>query len=369
MGEERPYVPIWKTNDNQVWIIDQTKLPAERVDKRLTTFEDGYNAIKKMEVCGAGLIGVTAAYTMWLAAKQLGEMDPEMFRERMQELGKTLKGARPTAVNLAWAVDQQLAMVERGISGSVVDLEPLMVRAENIHFDDGLACHDLGVYGCDELIQKPLDDGEIEEPVGIMTHCNAGELAFAKYGSATGPIYEAHRRGIDVRVWVSETRPKNQGSSMTAWELNKYGVPHTIFVDNAASHIMQNKKVDLVIVGADRVVRNGDVANKIGTRMKAVVADIEGIPFYVALPTSTFDLETASGKDIPIEERGEDEIHYMWGMCDDGVVRRVRLTPEGSQAANYAFDVTEANLVTRLITEKGICEANEEGILKMLGKK
>lgn len=351
----RPYRTIWRhpDKDGVVQIIDQRKLPFELVIADLATVEDVAVAIREMYVRGAGLIGATAGYGMHLAARSAGSW------EELVAAGEKLKTTRPTAVNLAWAVERQLGELRNkpaedwpGVSGRVAD---------EIADEDAEACRRVGEHGL-PLIEE-IAQRKGGEPVNILTHCNAGWLAFVDYGSATSPVYAAHDRGIPVHVWVDETRPRNQGARLTAWELGQHGVPHTIIADNTGGHLMQHGMVDLVITGTDRVSRCGDVANKIGTYLKALAARDNGLPFYVALPSSTIDWELRDGvAEIPIEQRGAEEVREIEGL-DAGEVRSVVLTPEGSEVANYAFDVTPARLVSGLITERGVCEAGEEGIM------
>ncbi len=343
---KKHYRTIWVKSDDPkvVQIIDQRSLPHQFVIEDLRTVDEAVAAIKDMHVRGAGLIGASAAYGMYLAA----------LEGNIIEAGKRLKAARPTAVNLAWAVDKQMKAIEIGKS----DDEKIVIAfktANQITDEDAEYCRRIGEHGL--KIIEGISKKKNGETVNILTHCNAGWLAFVDYGSATAPIYAAFDKGIKVHVWVDETRPRNQGSSLTAWELGQHGVPHTVIVDNAGGHLMQHGLVDMVIVGTDRTTRTGDVANKIGTYLKALAAKDNNIPFYVALPSSTFDWSIKDGvKEIPIEERSPDEVRYIQGVL---------LTPETSPAANYGFDVTPARLVTGLITERGICKANEKNILKL----
>jgi methylthioribose-1-phosphate isomerase len=358
--ECRHYRTIWLKDDDGkvVQVIDQRFLPHQFVVEDLTTLRDVARAIQDMHVRGAGLIGATAGYGMYLGALNAPRSSMTAFARALSADGETLKATRPTAVNLAWAVERQLAAI-----GKAADLEGAIGiardMAETIADEDADFCRRIGDHGVTISRRKRGDT------VHILTHCNAGWLAFVDYGTATAPIYAAHEKGIHVHVWVDETRPRNQGAQLTAWELGQQGVPHTVVVDNVGGHLMQHGLVDLVITGTDRTTRAGDVANKIGTYLKALAAKDNGVPFYVALPSSTFDWSIRDGvADIPIEQRDATEVKYAWGL-HDGELVSVLLTPAGSPAANYAFDVTPARLVTGLITERGICSASEEGILNL----
>jgi methylthioribose-1-phosphate isomerase len=358
------YRTIWvnEENDKEISIIDQRYLPHQFIVEQLRSVDAVVAAIKDMHVRGAGLIGATAGYGMYLAALDMRENSDE-YLHRAADL---LKASRPTAVNLEWAVNRQLKAIVGGRTAS----EKISVArrtAALIADEDAEYCKRIGIHGVG-LIEH-LSKMKKGKTVNILTHCNAGWLAFVDYGSATAPIYEAFARGIDIHVWVDETRPRNQGASLTAWELDNQGIPHTIIVDNAGGHLMQHGLVDLVITGADRVTRGGDVANKIGTYLKALAAYDNRIPFYVALPSSSFDWEIYDGvKDIPIEERSSDEVKYVYGLGHDGPTK-VLITPANSPAANYGFDVTPARLITGLITERGICKGDERHILQLFGEK
>ena len=342
-----------------VQIIDQTRLPHEFVIEELRSLEDAVMAIRDMHVRGAGLIGATAGFGMYLAALHAPENGFEGF---MSEAGGKLKGARPTAVNLAWAVDRQLDAIQASGGAIKIKIETALTTAMAIADEDAAHCRRIGQHGV-QLIEEIAS--RKQGRVNVLTHCNAGWLAFVDHGSATSPIYAAFDRGLDVHVWVDETRPRNQGASLTAWELGNHGVPHTVIANNTGGHLMQHGMVDLVIVGTDRTTRTGDVANKIGTYLKALAARDNDIPFHVALPSSSFDWKMRDGiAEIPIEERGADEVKYIQGLCD-GKMRKVLLTPDSSRTANYGFDVTPARLVTGLITERGLCEATEAGISKL----
>jgi methylthioribose-1-phosphate isomerase len=349
------YRTIWRHPEREavVQIIDQRKLPFELLIEDLATVEEVAVAIREMYVRGAGLIGATAGYGMQLAARVAGSW------EELVAAGDFLKSTRPTAVNLAWAVERQLGAMRGQAAEAWVEVSGRV--ADEIADEDADACWRIGEHGL-PLIEE-IAERKGGGAVNILTHCNAGWLAFVDFGSATSPIYAAHDRGIAVHVWVDETRPRNQGARLTAWELGQHGVPHTVIADNTGGHLMQHGMVDLVITGTDRVSRCGDVANKIGTYLKALAARDNGVPFYVALPSSTIDWELRDGvAEIPIEQRGAEEVREIEGV-DGGEVRTVRLTPEGSAVANYAFDVTPARLVTGLVTERGVCKASEEGII------
>lgn len=342
-----------------VQIIDQRALPHNWVVEDLKSVKDVAVAIRDMHVRGAGLIGATAGFGMYLAAREAGD-DNGSALAFLQQAGEQLKATRPTAVNLAWAVDRQQQAMS-GAASAADRVAASLGTALAIADEDAEACQSIGEHGVALIEQiSHLKNGA---PVHILTHCNAGWLAFVDFGSATAPIYAAHDRGIPVHVWVDETRPRSQGSKLTAWELGQHGVPHTIIADNAGGHLMQHGMVDLVIVGTDRTTRTGDVANKIGTYLKALAARDNGIPFYVALPSSSFDWTMRDGlAEIPIEERGSEEVKYADGLVD-GRHTEVLVAPLSSPAANYGFDVTPARLVTGLITERGICGATEHDIL------
>jgi methylthioribose-1-phosphate isomerase len=314
-----------------------------------------------MHVRGAPLIGVTAAYGMYLAAiAALGESE-ETFLHTLDQAGEMLRSSRPTAVNLGWAVDRQLEQLRTAARDVEARIQSTLNVAREIAAEEVEACRLIGEHGVG-LIES-ISREKAGATVNILTHCNAGWLACVDYGTATAPIYLAHERGIKVHVWVDETRPRNQGARLTAWELGQHGVLHTIVADNVGGHLMQHGMVDMVITGSDRTVYTGDVANKIGTYLKALAAHDNNVPFYVALPSSTFDWEHSDGvAQIPIEERDSDEVKTIRGLTK-GKIRSVLLTPEESPAANFAFDVTPARLVTALITERGICPASKQGVL------
>jgi methylthioribose-1-phosphate isomerase len=349
---------IWYSEQNEkVSIIDQRHLPHRLVIEEIESLEQMCIAIREMHLRGAPLIGVAAAYGVYLSCRQAGDFGPAYT---LEEAAGLLVATRPTAVDLAWAVQRQLDALQH-IADSKHRTAAALATAREIEGEDIEHCRRIGEYGITliEDVHKKK-----RATVNILTHCNAGWLACVRYGTATAPIYEAHRRGIPIHVWVDETRPRNQGARLTAWELGKAGVAHTVIVDNAGGHLMQHGRVDLVIVGSDRTTRTGDVANKIGTYLKALAARDNGIPFYVALPSSTIDWKIRDGiAEIPIEERNPDEVAFVTGAPrDGGESGELRILPAGSPAANFAFDVTPSRLVTALITERGICEATEQGI-------
>ena len=360
----KKYQTIWinKEDDKTVQIIDQRKLPFifEIVD--LSSVLDVYIAIKEMYVRGAPLIGVTAAMGMYIALAN--EYNSENYRfEEMTDVASYLKSSRPTAVNLAYAVDEMLREIE-GSSDYDDALQRAKIKALNLLDKELEYCFAIGQYGL-TLIEE-ISKKKKGETVNILTHCNAGWLACIDYGTATAPIYMAHDKGLKIHVWVDETRPRNQGARLTAWELDQHGVPYTLIPDNTGGHLMQHQKVDLVIVGSDRTTCNGDVANKIGTYLKALSAFDNNVPFYVALPSSTIDWNMEDGvKNIPIEEREASEVTHMEGKNGEGEIVNVNIVPEKTPVANYGFDVTPARLVTGLITEKGICAASKEGLVKL----
>ncbi|MDR3542747.1 MAG: S-methyl-5-thioribose-1-phosphate isomerase [Desulfocapsaceae bacterium] len=355
------YRTIWPDPDKPttICIIDQRQLPHRFVIERLTTLEEVRTAIKDMHVRGAGLIGATAGYGMYLAAMQASEKD---FDREMVQAGVRLCSSRPTARNLSWAVERVLQALRHKQTPGEKRTESFRA-ATAIADEDAEFCRRLGEHGL-KIIQD-ISRKKQGRPVNILTHCNAGWLAFVDFGSATAPIYAARDAGIPLHVWVDETRPWNQGSRLTAWELQQEEIANTLITDNAGGHLMQKGCVDLVIVGTDRTTCTGDVANKIGTYLKALAARDNNIPFYVALPSSTFDWTMENGSDIPIEERSGEEITCISGPTTDGRIEMVSLAAPGTQAANYSFDVTPARLVTGLITERGIVEARGEAIRRM----
>ena len=351
-----PFRTIWPTADNAaVEIIDQTKLPHVFTTLRLNTMRDAERAIRDMQVRGAPLIGVTAAYGVALAMRE------HASDAALAEACSVLLAARPTAVNLRWGVEKMRAVL--ALLPEQQRAEAAWQEAARIADEDVAINAAIGKHG-GEIIRAIHQ--KKNSTVNILTHCNAGWLATVDWGTALAPIYAAFDAGIPLHVWVDETRPRNQGASLTAWELGQHGVPHTVIVDNAGGHLMQHGRVDMAIVGCDRVTARGDVCNKIGTYLKALAAHDNGVPFYVALPTPTIDWTLQDGvKEIPIEERAAEEVTHIAGLCGDGQVRTVLLTPQGSRAANYGFDVTPARLVTGLITERGVVKA-EAGAMRAL---
>ena len=356
-------------------LIDQRFLPHRFVIEDVSTVAQMATAIREMHVRGAGLIGATAGYGMYLATiEAAGSPAVAGFDRHVTDAAAQLKATRPTAVNLAWAVERQLTSIAKGKSevraAQALDWRKTVQRkvalalatAKEIATEDEEHCRMIGQHGLDLIEQVARRKNG--KPVNVLTHCNAGWLAFVDYGSALAPVYAAHDRGLSVHVWVDETRPRSQGSKLTAWELGQHGVPHTIIADSAGGHLMQRGSVDLVIVGSDRTTCTGDVANKIGTYLKALAAQDNRIPFYVALPSSSFDWTIRDGSEIPIEERGAEEIKRADGWRD-GQMLEVSVAPENSPAANYGFDVTPRRLVTGLITERGVCKADEKSILEL----
>lgn len=351
------YRTIWPVVDgSRVIIIDQTKLPHTFETVELKTVDEAASAILTMQVRGAPLIGATAAYGICLALRV--DASDEALDNAIDLLAKQ----RPTAVNLRWALDEMRKAVQN--LPREARLAAAYSRAEQLCDDDVETCRMIGVHGL-PLLEEIAARKAPGEPVNVLTHCNAGWLACVDWGTATSPIYQAHDKGLNVHVWVDETRPRNQGAALTAYELGSHGVPHTIVVDNAGGHLMQHGKVDICITGTDRVSANGDVANKIGTYLKALAASDNSIPFYVALPHSTIDWSVDDGMKIPIEERGHDEVLKMQGRTETGEVITVEIAAPGSPAGNPAFDVTPARLVTGFITERGKCKASREGLLSL----
>ena len=351
--EGKNYRTIWFEN-NVIKIIDQTKLPHQFIIKELKTIKDTINAIKIMEVRGAPLIGGTAAYGIVLAVQE--NKDPEFVKKSAEQLIQS----RPTAINLKWAVNRLM----KKISGINYDniLDVALNEAKEICNEDEEFCKNIGLNGL-KIIEEIYS--KTKKTVNILTHCNAGWLATINWGTATSPIYHAHKKGIPVHVWVDETRPRNQGANLTSYELNEENIPNTIIADNTGGILMQRGEVDICIVGSDRTLSNGDVCNKIGTYLKALAAHDSNVPFYVALPSSTIDWETKDSKDIPIEERNSEELSHIEGMDENNKIKKILIYPKKSKAMNLAFDVTPAKYVTGLITEKGICEASSDALKKM----
>ena len=350
------YRTIWVDPEDgwSVRIIDQTKLPWALEIVRLTDVPDAAHAIRSMQVRGAPLIGAAAAYGLCLALRE------DSSSEAMERDAALLAATRPTAINLRWALDRMLTRLRNTPAPErlrIAYLEAAAIADEDVAQNEAIGRHGL------PLIEQAAKGGH---RVNILTHCNAGWLATVDWGTALAPIYRAHDAGIDLHVWVDETRPRNQGAALTAWEFGRHGVAHTVVADNAGGHLMQHGDVDLVIVGADRVTRNGDVANKIGTYLKALAASDNGVPFWVALPSTTIDWTVSDGiAEIPIEERNASEVTDLTGRTANGEIATVRVTPLTSPAANPAFDVTPSRLITGLITEHGRCAANAEGLRQL----
>jgi len=353
---------IWQKPDDPeiVQIIDQRRLPHEYVEKDLKVWQDGASAISDMLVRGAPLIGATAAWSLYLCA--LEHRGDKNQREHIETAAARLAVTRPTAVNLRWALDRVATVMHKAGEGqdlvALLEREARTICEEDIEISRGIGLHGLALI---EEISRRKNGGT----VNVLTHCNAGALATINWGTATAPVYFARQKGISVHVWVDETRPRNQGSQLTAWELAENDVPHTLIVDNAGGHLMQHGLVDICITGTDRTTRSGDVANKIGTYLKALAAHDNGVPFYVALPSTTIDWTIADGiRDIPIEERDPSEVVDIYGRAGDALCT-VRTIASNTAISNYAFDVTPARLVTGLITECGICPASEEGLASL----
>ena len=357
---------IWLKSDNEkvIQIIDQRHLPHQFIIEELETVDHMATAIKDMHLRGAGLIGAAAGFGIYLATLEAPKNDS--FDHFILLAAEKLKSTRPTAVNLEWAVNKQLNAIQNG--NSIQEkIKIAFTIANEIANEDAEHCRRIGEHGL-KLIEE-MSENKKGGTVNILTHCNAGWLAFVDYGSASSAIYAAHDRGINVHVWVVETRPRNQGSSLTAWEMTQHGVPNTVIADNTGGHLMQHGMVDMVIIGSDRTTYTGDVANKIGTYLKALAANDNKIPFYVALPSSSIDWQMEDGlKEIVIEERNGDEVKYIEGLCD-GEIKKVLLTPDNSKAVNYGFDVTPARLITGIITERGICQPNKKSILNLFPEK
>ena len=352
---------IWRNAEDTVGVIDQRLLPHEFKTLTLRSMEDCAEAIRNMTVRGAPLIGATAAYGICFALRD----DPG--DENLAVAYRVLHATRPTAINLKWALDQMQSAVAQ--LPPEKRLEAAWQRAaelcdEDVAVNEAIGRHGLQIFR--EIFAKKPPGAKLN----VLTHCNAGWLACVDWGTALAPIFMAHDAGMPVHVWVDETRPRNQGASLTAWELNQHGVPHTVIVDNAGGHLMQHGLVDLCIVGTDRTTARGDVCNKIGTYLKALAARDNGVPFYVALPSSTIDWTIRDGlKEIPIEERAATEVTMLRGKTADGSLAEIQVTPDGSPAGNYGFDVTPARLVTALITEQGVCAASDGGLKKLFGRK
>jgi methylthioribose-1-phosphate isomerase len=351
----KPRRTIWLEGDGwSVGIIDQTALPHRFTTVRLTTLEEVARAIATMQVRGAPLIGATAAYGVALGLRA------DASEEALERTCAMLAATRPTAVNLKWALDEMVAAVRNRPREE--RLAAAYRRAAEICEEDVAINQAIGRYGA-KLLAAIAAKKTSGEPAQVLTHCNAGWLATVDVGTALAPVYVAHDQGVPLHVWVDETRPRNQGAALTAWELGQHGVPHTVIADNTGGHLMQHGMIDAVIVGADRVTANGDVCNKIGTYLKALAAKDNGVPFYVGLPSPTIDFLLSDGRaEIPIEQRGADEVATVTGLTADGRIERVRVVPDGSAVANYAFDVTPARLVSGLITERGIIAPRRDAL-------
>ncbi|MCL2209119.1 MAG: S-methyl-5-thioribose-1-phosphate isomerase [Treponema sp.] len=359
------YRTIWlkEGSPDTVQIINQKALPFKFEILDLRSLEDTAKAIKDMYVRGAGLIGASAAFGMYLAF--FGAKENPCNKENIDKAALLLKNTRPTAINLSWAVDRMVScLLKKEEMTPEQKREAALKQAQEIADEDAESCRQIGLHGLD--IIKQISKKKKGETVNILTHCNAGWLAFVDYGSALSPVYAAFDQGIKVHLWVDETRPRNQGASLTAWELAQHGVSCDLIPDNAGGHLMQRGMVDLVITGADRVTRNGDAANKIGTYLKAVAAKENDIPFYIALPSSTFDFKMKDGvKEIPIEERDSSEVRYVEGKNSEGKIETVQICPDKTTARNWGFDVTPAKYITSFISERGICQADEKGIISL----
>jgi methylthioribose-1-phosphate isomerase len=356
----KPTRSIWLEPDGwSVGIVDQTLLPHRFAVARLTSLDDAVRAIRSMQVRGAPLIGAAAAYGICLALRQ------DASDEGLESAAETLRRTRPTAINLKWALDEMAAAVRNQARAARVDAA--YRRAAEICDEDVAINQAIGRHGCVliEAIAAKKAAKKAGERVNLLTHCNAGWLATVDVGTAMAPVYLAHDRGLPVHVFVDETRPRNQGASLTAWELGQHGVPHTVIPDNTGGHLMQHAMVDLAIVGTDRVAANGDVCNKIGTYLKALAAKDNNVPFYVALPSPTIDFSVADGiAEIPIEERDGEEVAAITGRTADGRIETVRVVPDGSAVKNYGFDVTPARLVTGLITERGVIAPSRDALAR-----
>jgi methylthioribose-1-phosphate isomerase len=360
------YQSIWvnESDSTKVRVIDQQKLPFFFEIKDLCSVDDVYNAIADMTVRGAPLIGAAGAFGIYLATLEINSQTN--IREHLSNAARYLISCRPTAVNLSWAVNYVMGKL-KNVQSSISLTKTALDAAIEICEMEKENCRQIGKHGL-KLIEA-INKKKKGSPVNILTHCNAGWLACIDYGTVTAPIYLAHEKGIPVHVWVDETRPRNQGAKLTAYELGQNGIPYTLIPDNSGGYLMQQKHVDIVLVGSDRTTRTGDVANKIGTYLKALAAFDNKIPFYCALPSSSIDFNISNGvKEIVIEERDPDEVKNVTGFAE-GKIQSVRICPEDTVAANYGFDITPARLITGLITEKGICRATEEDIKKMFSYK
>jgi len=345
------YRTIWCTETGSIRVIDQSRLPFEFATVDLNTLDDAARAIRSMVVRGAPLIGATAAYGLALALRTAGS------DAHLEQAARALQATRPTAHNLIWALNRMRDVLKDLAPSERADAA--FLEAASICDADVEQCRSIGVHGLEIIRQLAEDAGRC---VNILTHCNAGWLACVDWGTALSPIYMAHDAGVAVHVWVDETRPRNQGAALTAFELGAHGVPHTVIADNLGGHLMQRGQVDMVIVGSDRTTAAGDVCNKVGTYLKALAAQDNAVPFYAALPVSTIDWSLDQGCDIPIEERSASELTHITGRTSAGTIETVRLVPESSPALNLAFDVTPARLVSALITERGVCPATPAGL-------
>lgn len=362
---KKHYYTIWlkESDPKVVQIIDQRHLPHKFIIEDLKTVKKVATAIRDMHVRGAGLIGAAAGYGMYIATLRANKNSRQDFDKSIYKAAKLLIATRPTAVNLEWAVNRMVRVI---VSSSDIDIciKAALEEANKIVNENINNCRQIGEHGV--ALIKEISHKKNGDVVNILTHCNAGWLAFVDYGSATAPIYKAEELGIKIHVYVDETRPRNQGARLTAYELGENGIPHTIIADNVGGHLMQHGMIDMVIVGSDRTTYTGDVANKIGTYLKAIAASDNLIPFYVALPSSTIDWNIKDGiKQIPIEVRNANEVKYMTGLTKKGKVETVLIAPKESPAINYSFDVTPARLITALITEKGVCGADKNSIAKL----
>tara|TARA_B100001093_G_scaffold510027_1_gene575127 strand:- start:2222 stop:3295 length:1074 start_codon:yes stop_codon:yes gene_type:complete len=350
--DNKSFTSIWIDNQKKVWIIDQTKIPFQFNTLELSNIDDFIFAIKFMQVRGAPLIGITAAYGIYIA------MQFDTSDQNLMKAAKTLLATRPTAINLKWALD---SMLEQLINIPGKDRVKKALKIANKMSEDDIKINEkIGINGL-QVIEKLYE--KKKDKINILTHCNAGWLATVDWGTATAPIYKSRDNNIPIHIWVDETRPRNQGSFLTSWELMNENIDHTIIADNTGGHLMQNNLVDIVITGSDRTTYQGDVCNKVGTYLKAIAAYENNIPFYVALPSSTIDWSN-NLKDIIIEERDENEIHYLEGLDANKKIKKIRITPEYTKAKNYAFDITPSKYITGLITENGVCSAKEQEIKK-----
>jgi methylthioribose-1-phosphate isomerase len=353
------YKALWLDKDGNLVVIDQRLLPFEEKTITITNAQKSVDAIENMTVRGAGVIGNVGAFGIYLSAR-----DSKGDRNILKSFAKDIRRARPTAINLMWAVDRMMNVADNCKNSELI--ESLKQEAILIADEDCERTENIANFGADIIEEIMLNRGLLD--FNVLTHCNAGWLAIVDSGTALAPIYEAKKRGINIHVWVDETRPRNQGSNLTAWELSKAGIEHTIIADNTGGHLMQQGMVDMVITGADRVARSGDSANKIGTYLKALSAKDNDIPFYIALPSSTFDFDILDGvNEIPIEIRTDNEVRFIRGMSREGVIQEIQVLPLESSSINYGFDVTPARLITALLTERGVCKANVENISEMFG--